>query len=142
MLMRNVSRDAVLTVTGRECGRPIQIRTVAADFTEGQSIYSKIRTELQHIRVGILVNNVGMKLSTGLLVDVSSGDEFEDIVNCNVMSVARMTNLVLPSMRKNKRGVIINIGSIAGVGYAPMRTTYGATKVMSTYSRAYIIKCT
>lgn len=112
-----------------QTNRSIQIRTVAVDFTEGQSIYAKLQKELSNLSVGILVNNVGMKLPSAGVADVSSGDDINDIINCNVMSMARLTNLVLPSMRKRKRGLIINIGSLAGSASAPMRTTYGATKV-------------
>lgn len=70
-----------------------------------------------------------MKLAVGGVADVSSGDEFRRIINCNMMSAARMTNLILPGMRKRRRGLIINIGSIAGTGFAIHRATYGATKV-------------
>lgn len=115
--------------TGQE-NRSIQVRTVAVDFTEGQSIYSKLQKELSQISIGILVNNVGMKLATSCVADVPSGHQFNEIINCNVMSMARLTNLVLPSMRKRKTGLIINIGSIAGTGFAPQRATYGATKVI------------
>lgn len=115
--------------TGQE-NQKIQVRTVTVDFTEGQSIYPKLKKELSQISVGILVNNVGMKLSANCVADFPSGDQFNEIINCNVMSVARLTNLVLPSMRKRNRGLIINIGSIAGTGFAPHRATYGATKVV------------
>lgn len=121
----------MLLLTERE-NRTIQIRMVAVDFTEGQSIYSKLRKELSNLSVGTLVNNVGMKLPTCLVADVPSGEDFRHIINCNIMSMARLTNLVLPSMRKKKRGLIINIGSVAGTGFAPMRATYGATKVTPT----------
>ncbi|EFX74284.1 hypothetical protein DAPPUDRAFT_324516 [Daphnia pulex] len=107
-----------------------QIKTVAVDFTNGDSIYSTLRKELFQIsrEIGILVNNVGMKLPTCNVADVPSGEQFADIINCNIMSMARLTNLLLPAMRKQKRGLIINIGSVAGTGFAPMRATYGASK--------------
>ncbi len=142
--------------TERE-SKTIQIKTVAVDFTNGDSIYSTLRKELFQISrdIGILVNNVGilywfhfidifndkwqfkskllyqgMKLPTCNVADVPSGEQFADIINCNIMSMARLTNLLLPAMRKQKRGLIINIGSVAGTGFAPMRATYGASKVI------------
>lgn len=115
--------------TGRENPK-IQIRTIVCDFTEGHTIYSQLRKELSDLSVGLLVNNVGMKVSVnGGVADVPSGDEFRHIINCNIMSMVRMTNLLLPAMRKRRRGLIINIGSIAGTGFAIKKATYGATKV-------------
>jgi 17beta-estradiol 17-dehydrogenase / very-long-chain 3-oxoacyl-CoA reductase len=70
-----------------------------------------------------------MKLPTCAIADVPSGEQFGNIINCNIMSMVRLTNLILPAMRIKKRGLVINIGSIAGTGFAPMRTTYGASKV-------------
>jgi 17beta-estradiol 17-dehydrogenase / very-long-chain 3-oxoacyl-CoA reductase len=83
----------------------------------------------------------GMKLPTCNVADVPSGEQFADIINCNIMSMARLTNLLLPAMRKQKRGLIINIGSVVGTGFAPMRATYGASKVIqhSIINRSYTI---
>ncbi|KAI9556827.1 hypothetical protein GHT06_016619 [Daphnia sinensis] len=110
--------------------RGIQVKTVAVDFTDGNTIYPKLKTELAHLfgQIGILVNNVGTKLPTCPIADVPAGEQFNEIINCNVMSMVRLTNMLLPAMRKKKRGLIINIGSLSGTGFSPMRTTYGATK--------------
>ncbi|XP_057374288.2 very-long-chain 3-oxoacyl-CoA reductase-like [Daphnia carinata] len=110
--------------------REIQIKTVAVDFTDGNAIYPKLKKELAHLfgQIGILVNNVGTKLPHCHIADVPSGEQFNEIINCNVMSMVRLTNMLLPAMRKKKRGLIINIGSLSGTGFSPMRTTYGATK--------------
>lgn len=107
----------------------IQIKTIAVDFTDGVSIYPKIRAQLAPLSIGILVNNVGMGVLPGLLNEVHTEDGIGDMINCNVMSMARLTNMVLPSMRKKKRGIIINLGSLLGNGTTPLATLYGATKV-------------
>lgn len=52
------------------------------------------------------------------------------IINCNIMSMARMCHIVLPQMVRRKSGVIINIGSIASTLPTPLLTIYGATKVI------------
>ncbi len=113
---------------GKE-NRSIQVKTIAVDFTEGQTIYPKLKKELIPLSVGLLVNNVGMGALPGRLNDVQSEDEIRQMINCNVMSMVRLSNLVLPSMRKKKRGLIINVGSLLGIGSTPLATTYGATKV-------------
>lgn len=104
------------------------------DFTnEDQSvIYAKLGSELANLPVGVLVNNVGMSVGAGPFLDVfPDGELLGDMVNCNVMSMARMTHLILPGMMRRKSGVVINIGSIASVGVTPLEAAYGATKVQS-----------
>lgn len=108
----------------------IQIRTIAVDFTEGQSIYPMLRFELANLSVGLLINNVGMDVPLGPFAELESDEEIEKIINCNIMSMARLTNILLPGMRKKLRGIIINVGSIWGTGSTPWATIYGATKVM------------
>lgn len=106
------------------------MKTIAADFTEGQSIYPKIRKELEGLEVGVLINNVGMAIGFAMLYsDIKEEKEIHDIINCNVMSMARMCHLILPQMIQRKKGVVVNVGSLAGNVATPMATIYGATKV-------------
>lgn len=62
--------------------------------------------------------------------DIADEKSLHDIINCNIMSMARMTRLVLPQMIERKRGVIVNIGSISSAFSTPLATIYGATKVI------------
>lgn len=108
------------------------MKTIAVDFTEGRSIYAKLRQELDGLPIGMLVNNVGMILECGpfaLMPGQQGGDRLTDLINCNVNSLVRMTDLVLPGMIQRNRGLILNIGSLLGTGSSPMYTTYGASKV-------------
>lgn len=52
-----------------------------------------------------------------------------DIIEANIHSVTHMTALILPEMVKRKKGVLINISSMAGVIPNPLLTIYSATKV-------------
>ena len=51
-----------------------------------------------------------------------------DMINCNIVSLTRMTAIVLPGMVKRKGGVIINNASASGRIPTPLLTTYSATK--------------
>ena len=109
----------------------VELKTVAVDFTDGQTIYSKLKSELGELEIGILVNNVGMAVGFAQRFgDIDDDRCLHDIVNCNIMSMARMTHMVLPQMLQRQRGIIVNIGSISGAFSTPLATIYGATKVL------------
>ncbi|XP_026514584.1 very-long-chain 3-oxoacyl-CoA reductase-like [Terrapene carolina triunguis] len=106
-------------------------RVIEADFTQGSEIYESIQTTLQGLEIGILVNNVGMFYAMGPVnfLDVPNIEKtLSDIVNCNMLSVAKMTRIVLPQMVTRKKGVIINLSSVAGRHPHPLVTVYSATK--------------
>jgi short-subunit dehydrogenase len=80
----------------------------------------------EHGKIDILVNNAGYG-SYGALEDVPISEgkyQFE----VNLFGMARLTQLVLPYMRKNKYGKIINISSIGGKIHEPFGCWYHATK--------------
>ena len=105
------------------------------DFTESQSIYPILEAELNKLEIGMLVNNVGMSVGFAeRYADMKEEKEIHDLINCNMMSMARMCHLVLPQMIQRKSGVIINLGSITGVVSTPMSTLYGASKVEFNYN--------
>lgn len=107
----------------------VNIKTIAVDFTDGNSIYSKIETELSQLEIGMLINNVGMAVGFAeRFTDIADEKSLNDIVNCNILSMVRMSRLILPQMIERKRGVIVNIGSISGAFSTPLATIYGATK--------------
>jgi short-subunit dehydrogenase len=77
-------------------------------------------------RIDVLVNNAGYG-SYGALEDVPM-DEARYQFEVNVFGAARLTQLVLPHMRENRSGKIINITSMGGKIHTPLGTWYHATK--------------
>ena len=86
----------------------------------------------------MLINNVGMDATLGRFAELPADEEedIQKIINCNIMAMARLTNLILPGMRSRQRGIVINVGSKWGTGtscstneFAPCSIIYGATKV-------------
>lgn len=97
------------------------------DLTNDDSVKSCV-SEIYNKEGGIdiLVNNAGYG-SYGAIEDVSI-DEGRRQFEVNLFGLARLTQLVLPAMRKKGWGRIVNISSIAGWVYSPFGAWYYATK--------------
>ena len=77
-------------------------------------------------QIDLLVNNAGLGLQGG--AEESSIAQVKALFDVNLFGVIRMTNAVLPSMRRRGKGRIINIGSILGLIPAPYSAHYSAAK--------------
>ena len=97
------------------------------DVTSDDSVTLLIKRVLaQFGRIDVLVNNAGMGLSGA--TEENSIAQARRLFDINVFGVIRMTNAVLPHMRAQKGGRIINISSIFGFMPAPYMAAYSATK--------------
>ncbi|XP_078525513.1 very-long-chain 3-oxoacyl-CoA reductase-A-like [Lissotriton helveticus] len=115
-------------------------RIIQADFCKGREIYEPIKSGLKDMNIGILVNNVGMLPAQKTLRFLDPEDMEEkipDVVNCNILSMYKMTQIVLPGMLERKRGAIVNISSEAGSHPHPLHAMYSSTKAcMNFFSKA------
>jgi short-subunit dehydrogenase len=103
------------------------VQTIALDVTNDASMKSCVQTILEKEgRIDVLVNNAGYG-SYGTIEEVSM-EEAKRQLDVNVFGLARMTQLVLPGMRKQKSGKIINISSIGGKIATPFGAWYHASK--------------
>ena len=103
------------------------VKLLAMDVTDDASMVKGINEILQtEKRIDILVNNAGYG-SFGALEDVPLSEaryQFE----VNIFGMARLIQLVLPTMRKQHSGRIINISSMGGSFGEPHGVWYHATK--------------
>lgn len=107
------------------------IRTVAVDFTS-IDIYDKIENELSDIEdIHVLVNNVGISyVYPEYFTKIpDSKTLINNIVNCNLFSVMRLVELVLPKMERRRRGVIINLSSYSASYPMPLLSMYASSKI-------------
>lgn len=103
------------------------VNIIQLDVTDDKSMKSCVDTILEKEgRIDILINNAGYG-SYGAIEDVPI-DEARKQIEVNLLGLARMTQLVLPTMRKNNFGKIINISSMAGRVTTPFGGWYHATK--------------
>lgn len=97
------------------------------DITSNEDIVSCVdRIIKEHGRIDVLFNNAGYG-QYGALEDVpieNARYQFE----VNLFGLAEMTKAVLPHMRKERKGLIINTSSTGGVVWSPLGTWYHATK--------------
>ena len=102
-------------------------KVLSLDLTDKTSIHNCVQTILEKEgRIDLLVNNAGFGLG-GAIEDVPV-DEARRQFEVNVFGLAEITKEVLPAMRKQHSGKIINISSIAGRFSSPFLGWYHATK--------------
>jgi short-subunit dehydrogenase len=97
------------------------------DVTNDASVQHMVTELVQKTgRIDLLVNNAGIGLLGG--AEESSAAQAQAIFDVNVFGVIRVTNAVLPIMRSQKKGRIINISSILGLIPSPYNALYASTK--------------
>jgi short-subunit dehydrogenase len=103
------------------------ITMLTADVTSDASVAKLVDDVLGEAgRIDLLVNNAGFGV-TGA-AEESSIAQVRSLFETNFYGVVRVTNAVLPIMRKQKGGRILNVGSMLGLMPAPYGAYYSATK--------------
>ena len=100
---------------------------LVCDVTDQQSIDKMVADVLaQTGRIDIVVNNAGLGLVGA--AEESSFDQIHALFEVNVYGAMRVINAVLPSMKHQRAGRIINVSSVLGLLPAPYMAYYSATK--------------
>ncbi len=99
----------------------------SADMTRPEAIAAMIATTLsEHGRLDVLVNNAGIQHVAPL--DRFPVEKWDTILSINLSSAFHTMRLVLPAMRRNRFGRIINIASAHGLVASPFKAAYVAAK--------------
>src|SRR5438094_7740976 len=97
------------------------------DVTEDISVEEAVKSVLENAgRIDILINNAGDSFACGL--EETSLEEARQLFDTNFFGVLRVTQAVLPSMRRHGYGRIVNISSMLGILPGPYRGIYVASK--------------
>lgn len=127
-----LSEGAVVYASARRLEKMQDLEKMGAnvikmDVTDESSITTAMNSILEKEgSIDILVNNAGYG-SLGAIEDVSI-DEARRQFEVNLFGLARITQLVLPTMRRNGYGKIVNISSVGGKVYMGFGGWYHATK--------------
>ena len=104
-------------------------KLIALDVLKIESIKTAVQFIIEKEgRLDILINNAGMGI-TGPIEETPT-DEMRAVFNTNLFGAIDVMKAVLPQMREQKSGTIINITSIAGYMGLPFRGVYSATKAL------------
>src|SRR6058998_503399 len=112
---------------GAEAGkRPFEM--LPLDVTSDQSVEAAVSEVMRRDgRIDLLVNNAGFGVAPAG-AEESSIDQAKAIFETNFFGLIRMTRAVVPHMRRQGNGRIINIGSVLGFLPMPYGALYAATK--------------
>lgn len=103
------------------------LKMISLDVCSEESIKNAIDYILQReITIDILINNAGNGIA-GSVEDTTTEEAFYQF-DTNFFGVHRMCRAVLPKMREQKSGLIINISSVAGLISVPYQSMYSASK--------------
>ena len=103
------------------------IEYLACDVTSDESVKAAVGEVLSKTgRIDVLVNNAGVGLVAG--AEESSLEQAKSLFDVNLFGLIRMTKAVLPTMRRQRAGRIVNISSVMGLIPAPFMALYSASK--------------
>src|SRR5215467_5678835 len=123
--MRNLNKSESIESIAAKENLPINI--IQLDVSDDTSVKNAVQTISSEAgRIDILVNNAGYGLS-GAFEDLAM-DEMKAQYETNLFGLIRTTQAVLPIMRRQKSGIIINISSGAGRFGFPGSSAYVSTK--------------
>jgi NAD(P)-dependent dehydrogenase (short-subunit alcohol dehydrogenase family) len=100
---------------------------LALDVADDESVATAVKQVMERFgRIDVLVNNAGLG-TTGAAEERSIAED-QVVFDINFFGVMRMTKAVLPHMRAQRSGRIINVSSVLGFSPAPYQAIYAASK--------------
>lgn len=123
--MRNLSKSQeILDITKKEC---LPLKVLTLDVTDEKSTQKAIDMVMyEQNRIDVIVNNAGYSL-VGALEQISM-DEIKEEFETNFFGIIKLIQKVLPQMRKQRSGRIINVSSLAGRIGLPIASAYVSSK--------------
>ncbi|MCY0876566.1 MAG: SDR family NAD(P)-dependent oxidoreductase [Firmicutes bacterium] len=122
-------REALTTVANEARAHGSTVWEGPLDVTDKASATAFVREAAAAMnRIDILVNNAGLARGVTYIAEQDNEDEWQEMLDTNLMGLLRMTRLVVPLMIQNGYGHIVNLGSTAGHDAYAGGSVYCATK--------------
>lgn len=80
----------------------------------------------EYNKIDVLINNAGLWIQEEL--DINNSNRIKSVIEVNLLGTINVSKAVIPNMKENKNGLIININSQAGINHKAERTVYNASK--------------
>lgn len=107
----------------------VEVETLALDFAQPtEADYANLKKTVQGKTVAVLVNNVGQSHSIPVVFAETETSEMQSIIRINCEATLRVTQTILPQMLPQKKGLILNMGSFAGLTPTALLATYSGSK--------------
>ena len=128
-----MQRESVAVVTGSSSGNGLETSLLLAK--NGFYTYATMRNTDKSTRIKEIAKNDGVPLEI-LQLDVTDGKSIADAIDIidnrqfetNFFGAVRVTKAVLPTMRKQRSGAIVNVSSIGGIIGVPLNSAYVGSK--------------
>jgi NADP-dependent 3-hydroxy acid dehydrogenase YdfG len=120
---------------------PVGIHKIQLDVRDKESCEQAVKIAIEKMgRIDVLVNNAGIS-QVGTFEELPAADA-KRIIDTNFWGTYYMTRAVIPSMRQNKNGTIVNISSITGIQTRLFGAHYAASKfAVEGLTRAMKFEC-
>jgi len=102
----------------------LKVQGDVSDFNATENMVKEIIEEFG--RIDVLVNNAG--ITKDVLLARMKKEDFEDVINVNLVGTFNVTKNVISYMMKQREGRIINISSVVGISGNAGQTNYSASK--------------
>jgi len=140
--MRKLSKRSLLDQEAER--RKVKLNIIQLDVQDEKSIYACIDEIIySEKRIDVLINNAGAGFIKPM--EQASMEEIQQVMDVNFYGPIRCCKAVMPCMRKQKSGRIINISSVGGIVGSPLNEIYcaakfaleGLTESLATYLEPY-----
>ena len=97
------------------------------DVSNYDAVENAIREIIEEYnKIDVLINNAGLWIQEEL--DTNDSDRIKSVIDVNLLGTINVSKAVIPSMKENRDGLIININSQAGINHKAERVVYNASK--------------
>lgn len=130
LILTGRREDRLLILKKQLCElHTIQVETLKMDVRDQKDVENKISLLPIGVKtnIEILINNAGLAVGRGP-IDEGIIDDWERMIDTNVKGLLYVSREIIPFLKGNKKGHIINIGSIAGKEVYPGGNVYCASK--------------